>query len=85
MCEIRIQGAWANRRRRRERRAVMGWVISLLNGYLESGNVFNQDIFWMVLRGRQGRKDDGDEMQEACCARVGLALCIWVKDCIWLT
>jgi hypothetical protein len=53
--------------------------------HLESCDVFDQDIFWMALCGRQGREDDGDEMEEACRAGIGLALCIWVEDCIWLT
>jgi len=39
----------------------------------------------MVLCGRQGQEDDGDEVQEAGCAGIGLALCVWIEDCIWLT
>ena len=57
----------------------------LLAAYLESCDVFDQDIFRMVLRGGQGREDDGDKMEEACGAGVGLALCIWVENSVWLT
>ena len=53
--------------------------------HLETCDVLYQNIFWMILCGRQGREDDGDEVQKACRAGIGLTLRVWVKDCIWLT
>lgn len=55
-----------------------------MNAYLESCDVFDQNVFWIVLRCRQGREDDSDKVQETCGAGIGLALCIWVEDCIRL-
>jgi hypothetical protein len=53
--------------------------------YLEPCDILDQDIFGVVLRGRQGREDQSDKMQEACGAGVGLGLCIRIEDGVWLT